>query len=82
MIAEGAESTLRRNDSKPAWESQLYSEVFAKVFEEQGEFLEALYEQDDEAVVREGFDLILATAMLMTKHGFGSREWQRGKEEK
>ena len=59
LIAYEIEKTLRANESKPAWESQLYS--------------------DNSQIISEGFDLICSIAMLMTKHGFGNHEWERGR---
>lgn len=78
-IANGLEGTLIRNDTKPAWEKQDCVDIFKKFYEEYAEFMEAVFSNNKEAVVREGFDLMNATAMLMTLYGFGDPAWKRGR---
>lgn len=79
-IADGLEGCLVRNDTKPAWEKQSVFEVGVKMLEEYSEFMEAIFADDEEAIQREGFDLIASVAMVMAKHGFGNPEWVRGRE--
>lgn len=78
-IADGLEGCLVRNDTKPAWEKQSVFEVGVKMLEEYSEFMEAVFADDEEAIQREGFDLIASVAMVMAKHGFGNPEWMRGR---
>ena len=80
VIADGLEGCLVRNDTKPAWEKQSKFEVGVKMLEEYTEFMEAIFADDEEAIQREGFDLIASVAMVMAKHGFGNPEWVRGRE--
>lgn len=79
LIAYEIEKTLRANESKPAWESQLYSDNLSKFLEEHCEFMAALHKGCNTKIISEGFDLICSIAMLMTKHGFGNPEWERGR---
>lgn len=80
LVADGLEGCLVRNDTKPAWEKQSKFEVGVKMLEEYSEFVEAILADDEEAIQREGFDLIASVAMVMAKHGFGNPEWVRGRE--
>lgn len=80
-LADRIEETLRRNDTKPAWELETIREVLNKLQEEIHEFLDALPTGKAEDIEAEGIDVIIMIGATMAKFVPVMGKWRRGREE-
>jgi NTP pyrophosphatase (non-canonical NTP hydrolase) len=80
-LADRMEETLRRNDTKPAWELQTGHEVLDKFYEELMEFLDAIPTGKAEDIEAEGIDVIIMIGATMAKFVPIMGKWRRGREE-
>lgn len=80
-IANKMEETLRRNDTKPAWELETVREVLNKLHEEILEFIVAITTGKTEDIEAEGIDVIIMVGATMAKFVPVMGKWRRGREE-
>lgn len=80
-LAYRMEETLRRNDTKPAWELETVREVLNKLQEELHEFLDAIPTGKAEDIEAEGIDVIIMIGATMAKFVPIMGKWRRGREE-
>ena len=80
-LANKMEETLRRNDTKPAWELETMLEVLNKLQEELHEFLDAISTGKAEDIEAEGIDVMIMIGATMAKFVPIMCKWRRGREE-